>query len=106
MEEDFIIISDYCEKSNVDPAFMVLLEEEGLIEINIIEGIEYIQSSQVDELEIYIRLYYDLSINVEGIDAIHNLLRKVLQLRKEIEDLKNRLSIYESDDIGYIDDMI
>lgn len=43
-------------------------------------------------------MYYDLSINLEGIDAIHHLLKRVEQLQDEIFRLKNRLHLYESDE--------
>lgn len=41
------------------------------------------------------RLHYDLEINIEGIDAIYNLLEQVNSLRKEITTLNNRLRLYE-----------
>ncbi|MDR2009245.1 MAG: chaperone modulator CbpM [Bacteroidales bacterium] len=98
MEKDLIILKEYCHNSNVDQSFILLLEEGGLVEFVIIEGERYIEESQLGDLEMFSRLYYDLSINVEGIDAINHLLNKVIQLRNEIMELKNRLTLYESDD--------
>ena len=45
--------------------------------------------------EKYSRMYYDLNINVPGIDALNHLLEKIKQLQQEAEHLKARLRIYE-----------
>ena len=42
-------------------------------------------------------MYYDLSINIEGIDAIQHLLERIKQLQKEVDILKNKLKLYETD---------
>ena len=41
------------------------------------------------------RMYYELNINVPGIDALKHLLEKIKQLQQEAEILKARLRIYE-----------
>lgn len=33
METDLIIVREYCQKSHVDPSFILSLEEDGLIDI-------------------------------------------------------------------------
>jgi hypothetical protein len=40
-------------------------------------------------------LHYELHINIEGIDAIYNLLKQVELLQLEIRTLKNKLNSYE-----------
>ncbi len=95
METDLIIVSEYCRKSHIDPSFITLLETEGLINTRVIEGIHYLLSSQLCEVERYSRMYYDLSINIEGIDAIRHLLEKMENLQKELSLLRNRLRLYE-----------
>jgi len=95
MRTDFIIVSEYCQKTNLDPSFFILLEEGGLINVYIEEGEKYFPASQLTELESYSRLYYDLSINVEGIDAIRHMLGRMKELQEEIEFLKRRLRLYE-----------
>lgn len=95
MRTDFIIVHEYCQKTNMDPSFFVLLEEVGLINVFIEEGEKYFQASQLIDLERYSRMYYDLSINIEGIDAIHHILERMEELQNEIEALKNRLRLYE-----------
>ncbi len=69
MQTDLVIVSEYCQKCHIDPSFIILLEEGGLIDINITDGERYLFSSQLRDLEQYTRMYYDLSINIEGIEV-------------------------------------
>lgn len=96
MDTDLIIISEYCEKSHTDPTFLLLLEEGGLIEIRTINGKQYLLLSQLGELERYSHLYYDLSINIEGIDAIRHILRRMDSLQQEIRQLRRQLERYQT----------
>lgn len=88
MDTDLIIISEYCEKSHTDPTFLLSLEEGGLIEIRTVNGKQYLLLSQLGELERYSHLYYDLSINIEGIDAIRHILGRMDSLQQEIRQLQ------------------
>ena len=74
MQTDLIIINDFCDRCHVDPSFIMELEEDGLIEVRVIDEERYLPTSQLAELERYTHLYYDLSINIAGIDAIHHML--------------------------------
>ncbi len=91
MRTDLIIISEYCQKSNTDPTFLISLEENGLIEIRTINGEQYLLTSQLRELEQYSHLYYDLSINIEGIDAIRHMLKKMERLQHALNQLRRQL---------------
>ena len=51
MQNDLIIISEYCTKSHIESSFINLLEDDGLIEIMEIENERYIPMSQLPELE-------------------------------------------------------
>jgi hypothetical protein len=46
-------------------------------------------------VERYARLYYDLSINMEGIDAIHHLLDRIYVMQDEMRSLRNQLRFLE-----------
>lgn len=96
MDTDLIIISEYCEKSHTDPTFLLSLEEGGLIEIRTINGKQYLLLSQLGELERYSHLYYDLSINIEGIDAIRHILGRMDSLQQEIRQLRRQLKRYQT----------
>ncbi len=43
------------------------------------------------------RLNFELDINMEGIDAISNLLQQIDNLQKELISTKNKLTLYEND---------
>ena len=77
MQTDLIIINDFCDRCHVDPSFIMELEEDGLIEVRVIDEERYLPTSQLAELERYTHLYYDLSINIAGIDAIHHMLERI-----------------------------
>ena len=66
MQSDLIIINDFCDRCHVDPSFITELEEDGLIEVRVIDEERYLPASQLAELERYTHLYYDLSINIAG----------------------------------------
>lgn len=97
MQTDLIIIKEYCDKCHIDPSFIIMLEEDGLIDIQIIDQEKYLVASQLAELEKYSRMYYDLSINIAGIDAIHHLLHRMQMMQREIHHLKNELGIYRKE---------
>lgn len=96
MQTDLIIVSDYCDKCHIDLSFISLLEEDGLIEVQVIENQRYIPSSQLRDLERYTRMYYDLSINIAGIDAIRHLLDRMEAMQDEIYRLRRRMRVYDS----------
>ena len=79
--------------------------EGGLIEIDTVEGESYLPASQLYDVERYTRMYYDLSINIEGIDAIHHLLGRVESLQQEVNRLKSKLRLYETENHDSIEDL-
>jgi chaperone modulatory protein CbpM len=93
METELIIIKELYKNSRVEPSFIHLLENEGLLEIQVIEGEQYIHESALQDLERFARWYYDLSINIEGIDVIQNLLNKMNNMEKELYQLRKLFSL-------------
>lgn len=77
----------------------------GLIEIDTVEGESYLPASQLYDVERYTRMYYDLSINIEGIDAIHHLLGRVESLQQEVNRLKSKLRLYETENHDSMEDL-
>lgn len=82
-------------QSQIEPDFIAQLENEGLIEITVIDNKSYINVSQLKNLEQYIRWHYDLSINIEGIDVIKSLLDKMSDMQNEILRLKEKLRLID-----------
>jgi hypothetical protein len=96
MQDDNFISSELiCQMHSIEPSFVHTLCEYGLIEITRIESSEFIHVSQLCELEKMIRLHYDLQINIEGIEAITHLVRRVEKMQEELNHLKNQLKHYE-----------
>lgn len=93
MEKELILLNEYCEKSRMELDFLKCLEGEGLIKIEIHNDKYYLHTSQLSNIEMFTRLYYDLSINIEGIDVINNLLEKIRRMEHELSVLKRQLDI-------------
>lgn len=93
---NLISIQQFCKHYNVPKTFINALHEYELVEIIIVNDENYLQTSQLNDVEKIIRLHYDLDINLEGIDAIYNLLKQMESLQNEITTLKNRLDFYEN----------
>lgn len=88
METELIIIEEYCKSSRIESSFILLLADEGLIDIKIIENKQYIYESQLSDLDRFANLHYDLSVNIEGIDIIQNLLTQINDMQKELYILR------------------
>ena len=84
METDLIIVREYCQKSHVDPLFIVSLEEDGLIDIQVVDGERYLLVSQLQDLERFVRWHEDLSVNTEGIGVIHELMERMHEMQKQL----------------------
>ena len=95
MQNELIIVTDYCQHCHIDPSFITLLNEEGLVEIYTEKGERYLLLEQLPELEKYTRLYYDLEITPQGIDVINHLLERMEEMKKEIKTLRAQLNLYE-----------
>ncbi|WP_306350335.1 chaperone modulator CbpM [Flavobacterium sp. '19STA2R22 D10 B1'] len=94
MSVEYITIKTYSVHYNIDPSFIILLEDAGLIELTIINGEKSVHTEQFVMLERYAHLHYDLNINIEGIDAIQHLVQKVISMQEEINTLKNQLNFH------------
>jgi len=96
MQTEYLIaIDEFCTKHNIEVSFINSLQQTGLIEIIIIEEVGFIQKEQIQQLEKFMRFYYELDINLEGIETISHLLQRVTDLQEEITELRNKLNLYE-----------
>lgn len=93
--ENLIPLEHLCTHYQVELSFIQALTEFGLIEITTKEETHYLHNEQVNQLEKWIRMHYDLEINFEGLDAISHLLKRISRLQKELQLTRNRLSRYE-----------
>ena len=90
-----IPVDQFCMVYNVEVSFIHTLSDYGLTEITLVEQVPHIYENKIRDIEKMIRLYYDLEINIEGIQAISHLLEQVDALQNETRMLKNRLKFFE-----------
>jgi len=99
METEYLIaIDEFCTSHNIEISFVSSLQQSGLIEITTRKNSTFIEADQLKQLEKFIRLYYELDINLEGIETINHLLQRINSLQDEITLLRNRLRLYELND--------
>ena len=94
-KEDLIPANQFCSSHNLEVSFIYTLQQYGLLEVATIEETVYLPASELPQAERMARLHSELGINMEGIDAIKHLLKKVEAMQDEIVMLRNRLSLYE-----------
>jgi len=94
-DTNLISIQQFCEHYKVPISFINALQEYELIEIIVANNEDYLKITQLNEVEKMMRLHFDLDINLEGIDAIYNLLKQVEALQDKITELNNKLRFYE-----------
>lgn len=92
---NLIAINEFCISHNIEISFINSLHQTGLIEITNIEETGFIDVNQLGHLEKIVRFYFDLDINLEGIETINHLLERMQMMQNEIITLKNRLRLYE-----------
>lgn len=94
-QDKYILVRHYCEKTRIADNFIGQLHEFGIIRCREIEAELYITDDDIPEIERFDRLHRDLGINLEGIDALNNMMRRMRNMENEMEMLKKRLRLYE-----------
>jgi len=92
-----IAVDEFCSYHNIEISFINALQHAGLVEIKTIKETGFIDPEQLRQLEKIVRLYYELDINLEGIETINSLLQRISSMQKEIIALRNRLRLYETE---------
>ena len=78
MQTELIIVSEYCHKCHIEPSFIDLLEEGGLIEVRTEGGEHYLLASQLPDVERYSRMEL---------------------MRREISTLRNQLIVFKREGV-------
>lgn len=94
-KNNFVLIEKFCSNCDVEFSFINALNDYGLIEIIIVDDNKYISHDQLKDLERAIHFHYELHINLEGIDAIYNLLKQIDNLQQELILTKNKLNLFQ-----------
>lgn len=95
--EEMISANEFCVYHNIDLSFITSLQDSGLIDITIIEEKIFVPTSELLKVEKLVRLYYEMDINLEGIETITYLLQKMNEMQEQVVQLNNRLRMYESE---------
>lgn len=99
MQTDYLVaVDEFCANHNIEISFIGSLQKTGLIEMITLNEALYIEANQLPQLEKIVHLYYELDINLEGIETIFHLLQRIKSLHDENTALRNKLRLYESVD--------
>lgn len=93
--EEMIAADEFCIHHNIELSFIYSLKDSGLIEMSVEEEKIFVPTSQLSKLERMVRLYYEMDINLEGIETISYLLQRMNNMQQQIVQLNNRLRMYE-----------
>ncbi|HBK31681.1 MAG TPA: hypothetical protein DDZ96_03110 [Porphyromonadaceae bacterium] len=96
MSGNRLLYSECLRIYEVEETFIDSLQESGLIDIVDQDNDRFIEYDDLSELEQFIRWYYEMDINVEGIEALHHMLARVRSLQSELNELRNELQFYKS----------
>ena len=77
---------------DIDIAFFDELVEYGLLNVETEDHISYLMYDDLPELEKFANWYYDLEINLPGLEIIHTMLQKMQELEERNRQLRNKLS--------------
>lgn len=86
-----ISVEQCCSYYSIDTLFMQQLDEYGLLELEHSGKEAFITFEQLADLEKYMRLHYELEINMAGIEAIKHLLNRMQGLQQELNRLQDTL---------------
>lgn len=89
-EENYILLKKFCQSTSVDPDFI-----EALYEFGLIEHASSIHKDELPTIERYVRLHYDLNVNIEGLQIIANMREKMMQMQEEMLRLERKLKRFE-----------
>ena len=93
--QHLIPISEFCVYHAIEHSFITDLYDAGLIGIVVQQDVNFIEESDLQQLEKLVRLHHELEINIAGIAAIAHLLQQAEETREELRQLRNRLIAYE-----------
>ena len=96
---DTLDIAEICRRLGVQPAELEAMEEEGLITLAALQDGKELPSDQLDRLEMILRLQRDLGINLAGIDVILYMRSKMIQMRREVDDILDFIRRQVSQDV-------
>lgn len=77
---------------NIEITFFDELVDSGLLNIHTENETRYLMYEDLPNFERFTNWHYDLEINLPGLEVIHEMLKKMNDLRQQNRELLNRLS--------------
>jgi hypothetical protein len=96
-----ILVEQYCIHYNIEISFIDSLQEYGLIKIAQVNDERYLHHDDLKEIEKMIQFYYDLGINLEGIEVISNLLQQIKELHYKLVAANNKMKVIDNNFLHY-----
>ena len=97
LTEEMISANEFCIYHNIDLSFITSLKDSGLIDISTVGEKIFVSESELSKVEKLVRLYYEMDINLEGIETITYLLQQLNKMQEQVVQLNNRLRMYENE---------
>lgn len=94
-KEKLILVKTYCNHTQIEERFVKTLHEYGLVTFEEKENNYFMDASDITKIERMFRLHTELGINMEGLDALNNLLKRLREMEKEVIILRSKLKLYE-----------
>ncbi|MFN3019449.1 chaperone modulator CbpM [Chryseobacterium sp. TY3] len=82
---------------NVDHSFVHALIDSELLHPQTENSVQYIIHDELSDFEKFMNWHYDLEVNLQGIEIINDMLRKVRHLQTENRNLLQRLQVTRFD---------
>ncbi len=77
---------------NIEVTFFDELVDSGLLKIQTENEIRYLMYEDLPSFERFANWHYDLEINLPGLEVIHEMLKKMEDLKQKNRELMNKLS--------------
>lgn len=77
---------------NIEITFFDELVDNGLLNVETENDTRYLIYEDLQVFEKFANWYYDLEINLPGLEVIHNMLQKMDDLNQKNRELMNKLS--------------
>ena len=90
-KNNLILIQQFCLHHQIEMTFIDAIQAQGLISVQVVDDDKYISDADLKELEKMVEFHFDLGINLEGIEVVHQLLIQNDSLRKKLEVAHQRL---------------
>ncbi|ADV50324.1 hypothetical protein Celal_3049 [Cellulophaga algicola DSM 14237] len=95
METQLIQLNDFCSGHEIEVAFVTELYDYDIIELKIVNDSPFISLEELPKVEKMLRLHQDLNINIEGLDAVQQLLERTMAMQNEIRLLRQKLQRFD-----------